>query len=126
MGEIDREDRIEPDDMLLRRFFPGIIRRDGTLSSAAFFNASKKPDPHCSVYLERLTTHEKVLAVALPHRMRLARLRASIPMSMDLEVVRMPLSAELGSAEHAHSEIHGISSKAQCSALAEHCQILPE
>lgn len=118
-------DSIEADDALLRRFFPTIIRKDGTLSSAAFMIRSTTPDPNCSIYVERLTTQQRVLDVARPHKMRLARLLAAVPMEMGLGVVRDPLSDELGSAEHAHSVIQGLSTKAQCSALAEKCEIVP-
>ncbi len=131
MHEVSSGESIAAEDMLLRRVFQNYIRRDGTLRPTAFMTSSKGaepgriPDPRCSVYIERLTTHERVLAVA-PQPMRLARLEASVPMGMYLDVVRMPHLDVLGSAEHAHSEILGMTTKAQCDELAENCEIIPE
>ena len=91
MHEVGPEESIAAEDMLLRRVFQNQIRSNGTLRPAAFMISSKVaelgkvPDPQCSVYVERLTTHERVLAVA-PQPMRLARLEASIPLGMSLDV----------------------------------------
>jgi hypothetical protein len=116
---------IAEDDVLLRRFFRNLIKEDGSLSSTVYMTRSKKPDPSCSVYLERLTTAALALAADPrgPSVVGIARLPASKPMSLGLGVAHAPLSTKPGSAEYAHSEIRGLTTKAQCAELAE-CSII--
>jgi hypothetical protein len=86
---------------------------------------SKKPDPNCSVYLARLTTPDAVLAVApVELQLKVAMLGAGIPISMGLDVVHDPQSPDAASVHYAHSEIRGLSTKAQCRQLAKSCTIV--
>jgi hypothetical protein len=129
MHEPRSRELIAPEDMLLRRVLKGHVRKNGTVKPAAFMTKSKEPDPACSVYLERLTTPERVLEAArdeVRDLLRLAHLESSVPMGMSLDVVHVPIGEKPGSAEHAHSEIRGMTAKAECDKLAENCELVPK
>lgn len=107
---------IGDDDELYRRLMAYYVKPDGSVSSAAFRDGSK-PDPHCSVYLARLTTPEEVLSLGLPGQ-RVASLPAKIPRDLGLEVEHD------GIGHPAHCVIKGMSRQEECRLLARGCRLV--
>ena len=107
--------QVDANDELYRRILSYHAVREGDgfrISSAAFMTKSRRPDPHCSVYLARLTIPAAVLEGGIANQ-RLAGLPASKPMAMGLDVKNDDKPGD-----PAHCVILGLSSKQQCEELA--------
>ena len=105
----------DAEDELYRRIFSYHIVKDGDgvrISSSAFTNRSGLPDPHCSVYLARLTSAAAVLAAGLPN-LHLAGLLARTPLTMGLSVEHDNVPGD-----HVHCVIVGLTTKQECAELA--------
>lgn len=110
---------IRIDDKLLRRVLPYHVKDDGSVSSAAFMTKSRKPDPACSVFLERLpSSYEDAGKNRLPNQ-QLARFAASVTMELDLAVTHVPVMGL-----PSHCEIN-IETKQQCRELARNSKLVP-
>lgn len=107
------------DDKLLRRVLPYHVKDDGAVSSAAFMTRSRKPDPACSVFLERMSSaYDDAGTNRLPNQ-QLARFAAFVAIDMQLTVTHVP-TIELPS----HCQIT-IETKQQCRQLARNTELVP-
>lgn len=106
------------DDRLLRRVLPYHVKDDGSVSSAAFMTKSRKPDPACSVFLERIpSAYDDAGKNRLPNQ-RLARLAASVALELRISIAYAP-TPDLPS----HCEMT-IETKDQCRQLAKSSEIV--
>ena len=104
---------IANDDLLYRRLLYLHIKPTGQISSAAFKNKRKKPDPEPSVDLARLTTPERCLLLGLPG-MKLGQLKAEVPFGLGLGIEHRPTNDN-----NAHCVITGNHTLESCRRLAE-------
>lgn len=107
---------IDDDDELYRRLAPDFVKRDGSISSAAF-KRNGVPDPELSVDLARLTTPEQSL-VTRPN-FGLGGLLARVPRQIGLNVRHDPVEGN-----QAHSVIEGQTTREQPRLLAEQTRII--
>ena len=105
-------------DRLLRRIIidPSYIKPDNKITSLAF-KPRKTDYDGLSVDLERLTTYQA--AIKDKTKFRLARLEASIPLSLGLECIHKPLLDN-----RAHSLIRGNFTNSICRKLANFAQVI--
>ncbi len=105
--------KIAENDWLYRRIL-GIHIKDGDqVSSAAFKNKTKKPDPEPSVDLARLTTPQQCLDL-VPRGMGLIELQAKILLSLGFAIIHAPVPDN-----SAHCVIRGGHTMETCRKLAE-------
>lgn len=106
-------------DGLLRRIIihPSYIKADNKMTSFAFKPRKNADYDGISVDLERLTTYQ--VAIKDKNKFRLARLEASIPMSLGLECVHAPIAGN-----YAHSLIKGNFTASICRRLANSARIV--
>jgi hypothetical protein len=109
---------IGDEDELYRRLFPYYVKKDGTVSSAAYKDRRGTPENSISVDLARLTTAED--SVARDSRgFRLGGILAAVPREFDLTVHHDPLPDN-----PAHSLIEGENSMETCYKLAEATRVV--
>jgi len=110
---IESIETIFNDDLLYRRLLHFHIKSTGQISSAAFKNKKKEPDPEPSVDLARLTTPGRCLLLGLPG-MKLGQLKAEVPFGLGLGVEHRPTNDN-----DAHCVITGNHTLESCRRLAE-------
>jgi hypothetical protein len=115
-------EQITAEDHLYRRLVPnGHVAPDGqTVLLSAFLRKrpgekKSEPDPELSVDLARLTTPEATACGAGRAGFGAAEFPASVPLAMGLVVRHVPLLPD----RYAHSQVEGMTSRAQCQRLAD-------
>jgi hypothetical protein len=107
-------DQISDDDLLYRRFHPISLRRDGSITYAAYMRPKTTiPDPEISVNLARKTTPEETLAAA-PPIFGLGMLKTGDIRSLGFTVCYRPSQRN-----RAHCIIEGAKTEKDCHLLAE-------
>lgn len=111
-------------DVLYRRIFRSYIvtHENNRISSAAFKKDGKKPDPECSVYVERLVSDPAEPMWSAARNQVLVQLSASEPLSRNIPVTHDPVPADSQRPETPPQPGHaimGITTKSQCGELAE-------
>lgn len=111
-------------DELYRLIFPDYVRKDGTISAAAFMRGGQ-PAPEISVNVAHLTNVEATLAPKRGRGHRLGVLTAQAPRDLGLEVIHNPLGPkDPGGPNDAHALIKGAYSRGQCSELARMVRLI--
>jgi hypothetical protein len=106
-------------DELYRRLIHYHVLPDHKVSSAAFKDKKKRPDPSISVDLARMTTPQESLSRAGIPNMHLGALLARIPREVELCVRHDPLDDN-----QAHSLIEGQNDDDKCRWLAENTEVI--
>jgi hypothetical protein len=107
--------QISDDDLLYRRFYYKSVRRDGSITPAAYtLPRTTIPDPEISVDLARLTTPARTLAAAVQPLFGLGELKAGDVRKLGFTVRYQPTKEN-----HAHCIIEGLKTEEDCDHLAE-------
>jgi hypothetical protein len=107
--------QISDDDLLYRRFYYKSVRRDGSITPAAYTRPKTTiPDPEISVDLARLTTPARTLAAADEQLFGLGVLKAG-----DVRELGFTVRYQPSRKNRAHCIIEGAKTEADCDHLAK-------
>lgn len=123
--------QISDDDLLYRRFYYKSVRRDGSITPAAYtLPRTTIPDPEISVDLARLTTPARTLGAVDKSVFGLGELKAGDVRKLGFTIRYQPIEENRaqGIEENpAHCIIEGVKTEEDCDHLAEitHVHTLP-
>jgi hypothetical protein len=114
--------QISDDDLLYRRFYYKSLRRDGSLTPAAYtLPRTTIPDPEISVDLVSLTTPARTLGSVDNSLFGLGELKVGDVRKLGFTVRHQPIEENLAQGieeNYAHSIIEGLKTEEDCDRLA--------
>ena len=112
---------VDDTDSLYRRLVAFYIDSNGKVSSSAYKNRQKKPDPQPSVDLARLTTPDKSLSYGGNSGLGVGELPAKVPLDIGFNVQHEP---DMQNGNFAHCVILGAHTKETCRLLADATKVI--
>lgn len=119
--------QISDDDLLYRRFYYKSLRRDGSITFAAYTRPRTTiPDPEISVDLARLTNPARTLGAVDKSLFGLGELKAGDVRKLGFTVRHQPIEENLAQGiekNYAHCIIEGLKTEEDCDRLAEKTRV---